>query len=159
MMDLDIARFLPPAGAGRARLCRPDAMDWIPGGPGKFSKPLRFFGGNAGFAELMRLEPGTEVPLHRHSGAVHAFNLEGERRLCTGERIEAGQYVYEPPGNTDSWLAVGDRPLVVMVVVFGEVAYLDQNGRVRQRVDASTQWTAYRQYCRSMGIEPLDLVD
>jgi hypothetical protein len=56
-----------------------EAMDWIPTGPGKSFRPLRFEAG--GWTELMRLEPGSGVPLHRHSGEVHAYCLTGTREI------------------------------------------------------------------------------
>ena len=37
----------------------------------------------------LRLEPGTVVPLHRHHGEVHGYNLAGERKLL--------------PTGTDRW--------------------------------------------------------
>jgi quercetin dioxygenase-like cupin family protein len=132
---------------------------WIPEGPGKWSRPLRFLGAGRGFVELMRLEPGVIVPLHRHTGEVHAFNLEGHRRLSSGETIGPGDYVYEPAGNVDGWQAVGTAPLVVFVVVLGEVEFLAPDGTVARRVSATTQLAAYRQYCRDAGLAPLALED
>ena len=52
-------------------------MDWIPAGDGKSFRPLRFE--PDGWLELMRLEPGSVVSLHRHTCEVHAFNLSGTR--------------------------------------------------------------------------------
>jgi 2,4'-dihydroxyacetophenone dioxygenase len=107
-----------------ARTLAPDRVPWVPLSGRKSFKPLRFLSGNRGFVELLRLEPGEAIPLHRHTGDVHAINLEGSRELCTGEIIGPGDYVYEPAGNTDSWEVVGDKPLVVLVVVMGAVEYL-----------------------------------
>jgi hypothetical protein len=56
-------------------------MPWIPTGPGKSFRPLRFT--EDGWSELMRLEPGSVVALHRHTGELH---------------------VYEPAGTVDTWL-------------------------------------------------------
>src|SRR5262249_3683650 len=71
-----------------------DALPWIATGPGKSFRPLRF--GANGWSELMRLEPGSGVPLHRHTGDVHAFNLSGTRKIYgTSELVGAGCYVYE----------------------------------------------------------------
>lgn len=142
-----------------ARITEADAMPWIPESPVKSWKPLRFFSDGSGFVELMRMSPGAIMPLHRHTGAIHAFNLEGERQLCTGERIGPGQYVFEPPGNTDWWKVVGDVPLVVMVVVHGEVQFIGADGAVRNEVSGLTQWAAYREYCKANGQPVLDLMD
>ena len=89
-----------------------EGMAWIPTGGGKAFRPLRFEAD--GWSELMYLEPGSVVPLHRHTGEVHAYNLSGSRQILgTGEIVGPGDYVYEPAGNVDAWQAVGDEPCVV----------------------------------------------
>ena len=45
-----------------ARPLDTDGMPWIPTGPGKSFRPLRFAGD--GWSELMRLEPGSAVAMH-----------------------------------------------------------------------------------------------
>ncbi|MBB3062528.1 cupin domain-containing protein [Microbulbifer rhizosphaerae] len=132
---------------------------WVPLGEGKAFKPLRFLCDNRGFVELLRLEPGVEIGWHRHTGEVHAFNLQGTRELHTGERIGPGDYVYEPPGNTDRWRAIGEVPLVLLVVVMGEVDYLDADGEVSARYSAGTLQELYRRYCEEQSLEILDLAD
>lgn len=58
------------------------ALPWIPSGtPGKSAKPMRFLPGGSGFVELLRMEPGVVMPLHRHTGEIHAYNLSGSRQL------------------------------------------------------------------------------
>lgn len=142
-----------------ARIARARDMPWIPESPVKSWKPLRFFADGRGFVEMMRMSPGAIMPLHRHTGEIHAFNLEGERQLCTGERIGPGEYVYEPTGNTDWWKVVGDVPLTVLVVVHGEVEFIGADGNVRNRVSGATQLAAYRQYCEANALPVLDLID
>jgi len=140
---------------------RPLSADglWIPEGPGKWSRPLRFLKDGRGWVELMRLAPGTKLGLHRHTGDVHAYNLEGQRRLCTGETVEAGDYVHESAGNVDWWEAVGDEPLVVMVVVMGTVEYVDYHGETKVRITTADRIADYQRYCREAGIEPQDLLE
>jgi 2,4'-dihydroxyacetophenone dioxygenase len=142
-----------------ARNLAPSAAPWVPLSPGKSFKPLRFLRDNRGFVELLRLEPGAEIPLHRHTGEVHAINLEGARQLNTGEVIGPGGYVYEPVGNTDSWKVVGDTPLVLLVVVMGAVEYLGADRTVTARYTSDTLMDLYHAYCRAEGIAPLDLLD
>src|SRR5205807_9153529 len=90
-----------------------DAIPWIPLRAGLSFKPLRFFPRDDGWVILLRVEPGTVIARHRHTGAVHAYHTQGQRKLLdSGEIVGAGSYVYEPPGNIDSWMAVGDRPLI-----------------------------------------------
>ena len=105
------------------------------------------------------MEPGVAMPPHRHTGETHAFNLSGSRLLSSGEVIGPGGYVYEPPGNVDSWKVVGDEPLVALVVVMGEVEHLAPDGRVRGVANAATRFVEYQAFCRERGIAMLDLVE
>jgi len=113
----------------RERIIRHMIDAWIPLGPGESFKLL-----HASRTErvlLLRLEPGTVVPLHRHQGHVHAFNISGTRKLIeTGEIVGPDGYVYEPPGNVDSWMAIGDEPVIVHIVSTGAMEYLGANGEV-----------------------------
>jgi hypothetical protein len=130
-----------------------DEMAWIPTGGGKSFRPLRFEAG--GWSELMRLEPGSLVGLHRHTGEVQAYNLSGSRQiLTTDELVGPGDYVYEPAGNTDSWQAVGDEPCIVHIKVVGAVEYLNESGTVAGSADSATQRAIYLAWCEQTGTEP-----
>lgn len=142
MIRETLHKFLP------ARFIANDATPWIPSAmSGKSARPLCFLAGDQGFVELLRMEPGVVMPLHRHSGEVHAYNLTGRRQLCTGEIIGPGDYVYEPPGNEDWWKIVGGEPMVALVIVMGEVEFLGPGGSVRARVSAATQRAEYEAWC------------
>jgi quercetin dioxygenase-like cupin family protein len=142
---------MPPALPQHLALAT--TLPWVPLGEGKAFKPLAFFADDRGFVELLRLDPGVAIPLHRHTGEVHAYNLAGSRRLHTGEIIGPGDYVYEPAGNTDSWGVHGDEPLIVMVVVIGAVEYIDRrSGAVAKRYTASTLRELYREHCAMTGL-------
>lgn len=142
-----------------ARNVSPDTLPWVPLGAGKEFKPLRFFSDNRGFAEILKLEPGTVVPLHRHTGEIHAYNLQGTRRLCTGETIGPGEFVFEPAGNVDSWEAVGDVPCIIFITVGGAVETLGDDGSVIRRVTGNDLRTLYEDHCRTNGLEIQDLCD
>jgi 2,4'-dihydroxyacetophenone dioxygenase len=112
---------------------------WIPSAtPGKSARPLRFLPDDRGFVELLRMEPGLAMPLHRHTGETHVYQLAGSRRLDSGEVVGPGTYVYEPAGNTDAWDVVGDEPLLALAIVIGCVEFVDADGRVRSVVSAAT---------------------
>jgi len=142
-----------PSGPARADVedgsvepLRTEDMAWVPTGPGKSFRPLRFDAD--GWSELMRLEPGSVVERHRHTGEVHAFTLAGARQVRgSDEVIGAGDYLYEPAGNVDTWYAVGDDPCIVHIKVGGAVEFLDPDGRVQGRADSTSQSAIYRQWC------------
>lgn len=139
-------------GDARANLARRSDLPWVPSGtPGKAAMPLRFMG-DAGFVELLRMQPGTVMPLHRHTGEVHVLHLSGERLLGSGERVGPGDYVYEPAGNVDWWKVVGDEALVAFVVVMGKVEFFGPDGSVRYAADSAGQLAAYERYCAAHGI-------
>jgi 2,4'-dihydroxyacetophenone dioxygenase len=127
-------------------------MPWIPTGPGKSFRPLRFAAD--GWSELMRIEPGSRVALHRHTGEVHAFNLSGKRRIMgSGEVVGPGDYVYEPGGMVDGWEAVGDEPCVVHFNIVGAVEYLGGGGEVIAVCNSASQRAVYLAWCRERGVE------
>ena len=136
----------------------PERIPWISLGAGESFKPLRFLSDDRGRVLLLRLEPGTVVPRHRHLGEVHGYNLAGRRKLLeTGEIVGPGGYVYEPAGNVDSWMAVGDEPVVVHITSYGAMEYLDEDGEVLRRDTASSLREVYLLYCSENGLTPLDL--
>jgi 2,4'-dihydroxyacetophenone dioxygenase len=145
-MDIDLAT-LPDAVSSQS-------LPWAPIRPGLSFKPVRFFPDLAGYALLLRVEPGTVIARHRHSGEVHAYHLSGQRKLLdTGELVGPGDYVYEPPGNVDSWMAVGDEPLVAFIVLWGAIEYLDEAGQVTQASSAATALDSYRRHCEASGVD------
>lgn len=149
-----LQRYLP------ARFTATAGLPWIPSAtPGKSAKPLRFLANDGGFVELLRMEPGVIMPLHRHRGEIHAYNLVGSRQLCTGEVIGPGDYVYEPPGNTDWWKIVGNEPMVALVIVMGTVEFLVPGGGAAKVVSARTQLAEYEDYCREHGLTVQDLIE
>jgi 2,4'-dihydroxyacetophenone dioxygenase len=126
-----------------------DALPWQPLAPG-FSMKLIRGGSDADTrALLLRLEPGTVVARHRHDGEIHAFNLSGTRRLDSGEEIGPGGYVYEPPGNIDSWSAIGDVPVVIFLTANGAIEYLDAHDAVLRRTTTGSVTASYREFLQS----------
>jgi 2,4'-dihydroxyacetophenone dioxygenase len=130
---------------------------WIPEGGGKWSLPIAFLPDGAGWVELMRLAPGVRLGLHRHTGEVHALNLQGERRLNDGRVVRAGDYIHEPAGNVDWWEATGEEELLVHVVVKGEVEYLGPHRSVLQRITTADRIEDYRRHCAAVGVQPREL--
>lgn len=144
----------------RSQMLDTEGIPWIPLGPGESFKPLRFLPEDRGRVLLLRLEPGTVVPLHRHLGEVHAFNLAGRRKLLErGEIVGPGAYVYEPAGNVDSWMAVGDEPVVVHIAAHGAMEYLGDGGKVLRRDTGSSLRELYLRYCREHALAPGSLAE
>lgn len=148
------AAYLSPA-----RNLAMETVPWVPLSEGKWFKPVRFFSDNRGFVELLRIDPGVEIPLHRHTGEIHAFHLEGSRQLGTGEVIKPGDYVYEPSGNVDTWKVIGEVPVTLFVVVMGAVEYIGPDNSITRSITGETLLEIYKEYCKTNNIEVLDLID
>jgi 2,4'-dihydroxyacetophenone dioxygenase len=135
-------------------------LPWIPLRTGLSFKPIRFFRENAGWMLLLKVEPGTVIGRHRHTGEVHAYHLEGQRKLLdTGEVLGAGTYLHEPAGNLDDWMAVGDKPLIAHVSVLGVIEYVDDQGKVTKRASAEASQEIYRKYCSEHSLVMADLTE
>jgi 2,4'-dihydroxyacetophenone dioxygenase len=124
-------------------------VEWVPAGPGLSFKPLAFLPRNSGWVQLLRIDPGTVIPRHRHTGEVHAFNLEGHRLILgpTGQVVGPLTYVHERIADIDSWMAVGDVACVVHVEVHGTVEYLGADDEPELVVDADLQRGLYLAWC------------
>lgn len=128
-------------------------LPWMPLGDGIWARPLRFHGEER--ALQLMVAPGVAIERHKHAGEVHAFNVAGSRRLNTGEIAGPGAYVYEPPGNEDSWECIGDEPCIVQIVMSGRLTYTGETGEALDYVDTSKLRSLYLDWCRENGHEPL----
>lgn len=150
--------FLHDALRGQlpTRFVASDDIPWVPEGEGKWARPLQFLG-ERGFVELLRMQPGTVMPLHRHTGEVHVFQLSGHRQLNSGEIVGPGDYAHEPAGHVDWWKIVGEEEMVAFAVVMGDVEFIGPGGEVRAVANASTQRAAYERHCAAEGLQVRDL--
>jgi len=58
-----------------------ESLPWQPVRPGFSVKLLRGGGDDDTRVQLLRLEPGTVIPRHRHTGEVHANRLLDPRQV------------------------------------------------------------------------------
>ena len=132
-------------------------LDWIPLEPGQAFKPIAL--PEVGPRQLLlRVDPGTIVALHRHHGEVHAFTMSGARVLLDPAGnidVPAGTYVYEPTGNVDSWMAVGDEPCVVHISIEGAMDTFDDQGNIISSTGTADLRRIYLDWCTEHGVIPL----
>lgn len=127
------------------------ALPWQPISPGFSLKVVRGSDDDADTRVLLlRLEPGTDTGWHRHTGEIHALNLAGTRALSNGEVIGPGGYVYEPPGNEDTWRAIGEEPVIVFLTATGAIEYVDEAGAITSRTTTGSVTRSYRAFLASL---------
>lgn len=130
-----------------------DTIAWIDIRAGLSFRPIHF--DDHGYVLQLKLEPGCNVPRHRHTGEVHALNLSGWRELNeTGEQVGPNGYVYEPPGNHDSWRCIGTEPCIIHIVTTGRIEYLDDGGHVDHHSDSHTAYGLYLSWCKARNLKP-----
>ncbi len=81
----------------RSRVIVPSDIGWTEVMPGMRRKALWNDEANGRRADLVRFEPGAQIPLHRHLGDELIFVLEGSNADEWGE-VLTGNVSYRPPG-------------------------------------------------------------
>lgn len=151
---MTITAFLTALATGEGS----DSQPWMPHASGTSTKLLSLFRDSGGWVCLLRLEPGSCVPMHRPRGEIHSYILSGRKRNgADGRVLGSGEYDFEPPGNINSWTSEGDEPLVVLFIALGLIEYLDHEGHVYRRETTESKAEEYYKDCADRGIQPLNL--
>ena len=137
----------------------PRTIPWIPIIDGVAAKPLRFARDGAGWASIVRIDPGYRVPKHRHSGDVQGLVLRGRCRYDEDSPwLEPGTYLHEADGAEDEVLACPDVGAEILFMVSGpRVEYLDADGSSIHVDDQSSKQATYAAFCAERGLRPQDL--
>ncbi|MDN5915083.1 MAG: 2,4'-dihydroxyacetophenone dioxygenase family protein [Pseudonocardia sp.] len=92
------------------------------------------------FVVRTRFQPGTVIPTHMHTGAVHGFTESGRwhyREYGEDSVNVAGSYIYEPPGSTHTLEASTDGVTDAIFLIHGALVNYDDNGGIANVVDAA----------------------
>jgi hypothetical protein len=96
-----------------------DAVEWQPSSVlvGVSSKLLHWDSAQGLFTALVRLDPGAELPAHRHAALEELFVLEGSLRAgnARGELLRAHAYCRSEIGNAQPFLATEKGCLLLLV--------------------------------------------
>lgn len=100
--------------------------------PGMKLWPLFLDPDNATWVLYARYAPGTQLPKHFHTGAVHFFTTKGTwgYREYPDDPQTAGSYLYEPPGTVHTFHIPDDagEPVEGFMVVSGVNVVFDEAG-------------------------------
>jgi hypothetical protein len=102
-----------------------------------------------------RFQPGTVVPTHKHTGAVHAFTLAGSWKYAEYPEVNtAGSYLYEPAGSVHTLTVPADVDGVtdVWFAIYGANLNLDESGAVTMVIDAGFIRDTYFALCDAYGL-------
>lgn len=95
-----------------------------------------------------RFQPGTVIPTHMHTGAVHGFTESGRwfYREYGDESVNvAGSYIYEPAGSTHTLEAPADNtePTDAYFIIHGAFINYDADGNYVGYIDAANTRELY----------------
>ena len=108
-----------------------------------------------------RFAPGTRVPRHKHTGAVHAFTESGAWKYEEYPEVNrAGSYLFEPAGSIHTLIVPEDNTELTEVwfAIYGANLNLDADGNVESVFDASFILEAYLALAEAAGLPKPDVI-
>lgn len=121
-------------------------MPWVTQAPGIEMKVLRVSDDFGTWVVMNRLEPGTTLPTHRHSGGVTAYTVSGTWRYLEHDFVAtAGSMVREPAGSAHTLTVDKDasEPAIIFFVIEGGLTHIGPDGTIWGISDAQTEKSRY----------------
>ena len=110
-------------------------------GPGIHVQPLRLDLEAGCWVVLAKFEPGTQVPLHYHTGIAEVYTLSGSWHYLEypDQPQVAGSYLYEPGGSAHTFVCpeTNTEDTVIFVRVEGANINFTEDGRFHSVLDAT----------------------
>lgn len=121
----------------------PETVPWTPWAmPGTHFKLLNICEANGRFTFLLKVDPGTVAPIHKHLGEGEAIILEGS--FGYGDEVgHAGWYSHESAGS----LHIPHSPegLLMFAISHGPIAGFNPDGSVAGLIDVDWMYETARQ--------------
>lgn len=110
-----------------------------------------------------RFAPGTVLPTHLHTGAVHGYTTKGSwyyREYGAESLNVAGTYIYEPAGSTHTLEAPASNTedTEALFIIHGAFINYDADGDFVGHMDAAVTRAAYVQVLEAQGDTVPDFV-
>jgi 2,4'-dihydroxyacetophenone dioxygenase len=126
-------------------------------GPGIHFQPL-LLDPELGLAvNIAIFAPGSVVPKHLHTGAVHGYTLQGKwyYKEYPDQPQTPGSYLYEPASSIHTFVVPEDNTedTVVLFVVYGANIAFDDEGKFHSVLDAITIINLVKMCSAKQGIE------
>ena len=108
----------------------------------------------------MKTAKGEGAHIHRHTGTVMVYTLSGRWKYDQHDWVvEAGDFVFEPAESTHSFTNLSDDDNgMALVILTGELHFLDKDGMIGRIETWRTALTRYRDYCRDNQLPEINLV-
>jgi 2,4'-dihydroxyacetophenone dioxygenase len=122
--------MVPDAFVGSALDLDGDEREWVPQSPTVSFKPLILSVSQGFYINILRVRSSGVLSRHRHTGPVHALTLRGKWRYLEHDWVAtAGDYAFEPPGETHTLVVPDDvQEMATLFHVTGGYIYVDPFG-------------------------------
>lgn len=130
-----------------------EEADWVPQSPGVAFKPLLLNTSQGYYVNILRVRSAGVLSRHRHSGPVHALTLRGRWHYLEHDWVaEAGDYAFEPPGETHTLVVPDDvSEMMTLFHVTGGYTYVDPWGVALDYEDVFTKLANARRHFEAIG--------
>ena len=131
-----------------------DERLWVPQAPNIWFRPLLLNTVSGEWVNLLRVTRSGVLSRHRHPAPVHGFVLRGAWRYLEHDWIaREGMYVFEPPGEIHTLVALDDVPeMITLFHVSGGLVYFDEQMRPAGYDDVHTKIELCRRHFASVGL-------
>lgn len=131
-----------------------DERLWVPQTETVSFRPLCLSTSQGYWVSLLRVRGAGFLTRHRHPQPVHGYVLRGRWRYLEHDwEASAGDYVYEPPGETHTLVVPEDvEEMITMFHVNGMMVYVDPHGAVTGYDDVFTKIEMCRAHYQSVGL-------
>jgi quercetin dioxygenase-like cupin family protein len=140
--------------SGALNLDGGDERDWIPQSADVSFKPLILSCSQGFYVNILRVRSSGVLSRHRHSGPVHALTLRGKWRYLEHDWVAtAGDYAFEPPGETHTLVVPEDvTEMATLFHVTGGYTYVDPHGVALGYEDVFTKLANTRRHYEAIGL-------
>ncbi|MFC0315916.1 2,4'-dihydroxyacetophenone dioxygenase family protein [Gordonia phosphorivorans] len=101
-----------------------------------------------------RFAPGTIIPTHLHTGAVHGYTTKGSwfyQEYGEESMNIPGSYIYEPAGSTHTLQSSDTEVTEALFIIHGAFLNYDEAGNFVGHIDAANTLEAYVSILRDQG--------
>ena len=131
-----------------------DERVWVPQSPSVWFRPLMLNTLVGGWCNLLRVRRAGILSRHRHPAPVHGYVIKGSwRYLEHNWTARAGDYVFEPPGETHTLMVDADvDEMITFFNISGCMYYVDEHGNHTGFEDVFTKIDMCRKHYADVGL-------
>jgi 2,4'-dihydroxyacetophenone dioxygenase len=139
-----------------------DERYWIPYSEGAWFQACYFDVTTGGFANVLRIRPGSRLSPHYHISTVHGWTMQGTWYYEEHKDkwiARPGTYIFEPPGELHTLVVPADskEPMIAFFALSGGLIYVNEDGSFAAYDDGFTLLDLARKHYREVGLDPKEL--